>query len=110
MIINKLIHQRYDHEIVIDTLKKILDVKKWDDTNFISFESFFLRKIKNVKSHDTRMSYQVLWKRYLEKKATHKIGREVSMFSDDINRLLESPDNFASGNRHEWVWAYSIWK
>jgi len=32
------------------------------------------------------------------------------MFSDDINRLLESPDNFASGNRHEWVWAYSIWK
>jgi len=73
MVINKLIKHRYDHEVIVQTLSDLIKVKKWDDTNFISFESFVLKKVRNLKSNDTKLSYSLLWRRYEEKKSEHKI-------------------------------------
>ncbi|NDK09398.1 hypothetical protein GW846_01320 [Candidatus Gracilibacteria bacterium] len=108
MVINKLIKHRYDHEVIVQTLSDLIKVKKWDDTNFISFESFVLKKVRNLKSNDTKLSYSLLWRRYEEKKSEHKIGKQVSMFSDDIRAALEAVPSFASGGNHGGIGQLTI--
>ena len=110
MVLNHLFHTRYDHEIIVQSLTKLLEIQKWDDTNFISFESYLLKKVQTIRSQETRLSYQMLWKKYLEKKSSHKIWKNVAAFSDSITAALETSWDFASASFEGrwWTRAHSV--
>jgi len=112
MVLNKLIKERLDHETVLLTLSDLLALKKWDDTNFISFETLILQKARTIRSSETRLSYTLLWRKYQEKKWKYRVDSAITWFWDDIKSLLEAKAEFSSGNGWPCPGAgtFSIWK
>ena len=78
MVLNKLIKERFDHEAILLTLSDLLACKRWDDTNFITFETLILQKARTIRSNETRLSYQLLWRKYQKKKSKHKIDSAIT--------------------------------
>ena len=110
MVLNKLAKERLDHETIIDTLTKLLDIKKWDDTNFITFESVILSYVQHVRSNETKLSYQLLWRKFIQMRKTSKIQKTTSLFWDQVLALLEQKPIYWSGSA-AWlngVWALSV--
>lgn len=112
MVLNKLIKERFDHETVLLILSDLLVIKKWDDTNFISFETLILQKARTIRSRETRLSYTLLWRKYQEKKSKHKLDSAITWFWEDIKSLLEARAEFSSWNGWPCPGAgtFSIWK
>lgn len=110
MVLNKLAKERLDHETIITALTELLWIDKWDDTNFLSFESLVLSQVQHVRSNETKLSYQLLWKKYQEKKKMYKFKSTISLFGDQISALLETQPSFASwwAAGFAWVWALSV--
>lgn len=102
--------KRYTHEDIIQALGQLLEIEKWDDTNFITFENYIFSIARTIKSNDTRISYQILWKKYLEKKWRSRTAKNVALVSDEVTKILEVIPEYAWGASHEGIWQYSIGK